>query len=331
MRVRLITDVGVDDIEAADVTTVVADRKGLVWLDLDHTDPDGMALLPELFDVLAVDVEDCFVRTPVPKLHLYPDHHYTAINGLARGPDDRLYFQPLKVFQNPNVVVTILGPTSTALHAEAARRELSAVHRRLDDHGFRPTTSLELITALRREMVGTLESLIGSAAGRIADFERRVVHSDPVKSERLLEELFALRHDLQTIRTSAAQAHQSYSNLLETAATQDGLLTVDVRRVSELRQGFGHLVQTTDLEREYLQEMLDLFQTRVATELNRFVRRVTAWGTIGIAWTVMVGVYGMNFVYMPELDWVWGYPTVLGAMAVVAVVLGVFFRRHGWL
>jgi len=227
-------------------------------------------------------------------------------------------------------VITVLGPTSTALHAEDARHELGAVHRRLDE-GFRPTTSLELITAIRREMMATLEALIGATASRIADFEGTILGADPVKSERLLDELFALRHDLQTIRTSAAQAHQSYSNLLETAATSDGLLSVDVRRVSELRQGFWHLMQTTDLEREYLQEMLDLFQTRVATELNRFVRRVTAWGTIGIAWTVIVGVYGMNFVAIPGLEAPWGFWAILAAMGAVAVVLAVFFRRHGWL
>ena len=49
----------------------------------------------------------------------------------------------------------------------------------------------------------------------------------------------------------------------DAAATLEEALSVDVRRVTELRQGFGHLVQSVDLEREYLQEMLDLFQTRV--------------------------------------------------------------------
>jgi magnesium transporter len=227
-------------------------------------------------------------------------------------------------------VATVLGPTSSALPRDAARHELDAVHQRLDD-GFRPTTSLELITAIRREMMGTLEQLIGSAAARIATFERQIIESDPVKSEKLLEQLFELRHDLQTIRTSAAQAHQSYSNLLETASLQEGLLKVDVRRVSELRQGFGHIMNTTDLEREYLQEMLDLFQTRVSTELNRFVRKVTAWGSVGLAWTVIVGLYGMNFTHMPELSWTWGYPAVLAAMALVGITLVIFFRRHGWL
>jgi magnesium transporter len=99
----------------------------------------------------------------------------------------------------------------------------------------------------------------------------------------------------------------------------------------ELRQGFRHLQNTADLEREYLQEMIDLFQTRVATELNRFVRKVTAWGSVAIAWTVIVGLYGMNFAYMPELSWRWGYPGVLVVMAVVGTVLAVLFRRRGWL
>ena len=91
MRVREVTDAGVNELTAADVGTAVAAGGGLVWMDLDHTDQQGMALLPLLFDVRAADIEDCHVRTPVPKLHLYTDHHYPAINGLARGVDEPLH------------------------------------------------------------------------------------------------------------------------------------------------------------------------------------------------------------------------------------------------
>jgi magnesium transporter len=112
---------------------------------------------------------------------------------------------------------------------------------------------------------------------------------------------------------------------------QEGLMQTDLRRVRNMQQGFRHLQHTADLEREYLQEMIDLFQTRVSTELNRFVRKVTAWGSIGIAWTVIVGLYGMNFAYMPELGWRWGYPAVLVLMLIVGVLLVLLFRRRGWL
>jgi magnesium transporter len=331
VRSRHITATGVHEIPAAGGPEVLRTEDGLVWIDLDHSDERAMALLPQLFDVRTSDVEDCHTRTPVAKLHAYADHHYSAINGLSRGSNGRLYFQPLKVFQNPHLVVTVLGPTSSDLPPDAARRELDAVHRRLDGDGFRPTTALDLISAIRREMMGTLEQLIGTAAGRIATFEKQMVEVDAVRSEKLLQQLFELRHDLQTIRTSAAQAHQTYTSLLETLSLQEGLLKVDVRRVSELRQGFGHIMNTTDLEREYLQEMLDLFQTRVSTELNQFVRKVTAWGSVGLARTVIAGLYGMNFTHMPELSWTWGYPAVLGLMVLVGTVLVIFFRRHGWL
>ena len=65
--------------------TPLRTEDGLVWVDLDHTDERGMALLPQLLDARLTDVEDCYARTPVPKLHPYLDHHYTAINGLSRG------------------------------------------------------------------------------------------------------------------------------------------------------------------------------------------------------------------------------------------------------
>ena len=88
-----------------------------------------------------------------------------------------------------------------------------------------------------------------------------------------------------------------------------------------LRRQYGHLKNSPDLEREYLQEVVDLFQTKVSNGLNRFVRKITAFGTIAISWTVVAGVYGMNFSNMPELSWTYGYPAALGGMVVVSLIL----------
>jgi magnesium transporter len=78
--------------------------------------------------------------------------------------------------------------------------------------------------------------------------------------------------------------------------------------------------------------VLDLFQTRVSTELNRFVRNITAFGAIGIAWTVIIGIYGMNFVHMPELTWHYGYLWAIAlTVSSAGAVLNVLFHRQGWL
>jgi magnesium transporter len=328
--VRLITDGGARTppaISAAEVRSL----DGIAWLDLDYSDQEGMALLTELIKTHVADVEDCSSRVPVPKLHVYADHHYSAINGVARGADGRLHFQPWKIFLTPDRVVTVLGPTHAALSAEAARRELVSVRDRLDAGTLRPASAFEIVSALRFEMLRAQEYMIGTAASGIARLEQRVMETDPVRAEALLQDLVEIRHDLQTIGTNAAQTQESYVHLLQMLDSGDGLMPVDLRRVEEMRQGFSHLKNTTDLEREYLQELLDVFQTRVGTELNRFVRKITAFGTIGIAWTVIAGIYGMNFTHMPELAWRFGYPGALTAMAVVGGALAVLFRRRGWL
>jgi magnesium transporter len=331
MEARLISPAGAASLSMAEVRDAAARDGGTLWLDFDHTDEDNMALLGELIDVRPSDIQECHTRSPVPKMRFYADHHFSAINGLARGSDGRLYFVPLKLFLTPKALITVHGPTSSSLTSEIAQREVTTVRQRVDSGQLRPDSSFELVAAIRAEEMRTHEDLIAESSARIAKLEGDVSQKDPVKAEALLQDLFDLRHDLEAIRTSAAQAAESFANLIETMDLQEGLMQTDLRRVRNSQQGFRHLQHTADLEREYLQEMIDLFQTRVSTELNRFVRKVTAWGSIGIAWTVIVGLYGMNFAYMPELGWRWGYPAVLVLMLIVGVLLVLLFRRRGWL
>jgi magnesium/cobalt transport protein CorA len=331
MEARLISPTGAESLSMTEIRDAAAQDGGTLWLDFDHTDEDSMALLGELIDVRPSDIQECHNRSPVPKMRFYADHHFSAINGLARGSDERLYFVPLKLFLTPKTLITVHGPTSSSLTSEIAQSELTAVRQRVDSGQLRPASSFELVAAIRAEEMRTHEDLITESSARIAQLERDVSQKDPVKAEALLQDLFDLRHDLEAIRTSAAQAAESFANLIETMDLQEGLMQTDLRRVRNSQQGFRHLQHTADLEREYLQEMIDLFQTRVSTELNRFVRKVTAWGSIGIAWTVIVGVYGMNFTHMPELGWRWGYPAVLALMLIVGGILVLLFRRRGWL
>jgi magnesium transporter len=331
MDVRVLEKAGTRLVPVEALPEVVAVDGAVVWVDFDHTDERGMSLLGDLFKVHPEDLQDCYTRTPVPKVHVYADHLFSAINGVARGSDGRLHFQPLKVFMGPRLVATVLGPTHEALTAEAGHRELVAIRERLDTNEFCPASPLELVHAIRFRMLQTQEELVGAAANQIVKLEQRITQTDPVRGERLLQDVVAVRHDLQTIGTNAAQTYELYVQLLDTLESRVGILPLDPRRIQELRQAFSHLKNSTDLEREYLQEMLDVFQTRAATELNRFVRKITAFGTIGIAWTVIAGIYGMNFTHMPELDWTYGYPAALGLMVVVGVLLAVLFRRQGWL
>jgi magnesium transporter len=324
---RLLADgvahtIGLDELPAA-----LERLDASVWVDFDHTDAAGMAALAHPLRYHPHAIEDCHNRTPVPKVHIYADHLFLAVNGLVRGSDRQLHFQPLKVFVDPHRLVTVLGPTHAAVDVAHCHHETEAVRRRLDDGRLPAVSGTDLGQAVMTGVLRAHEDLLSALAGEITLLERRVMTCDPSRNEALLEELFALRHDLQTIRTNAAQNREVFARLTEQRAIPE-----DARLVLEdLFHGFDHLKTSADLEREYLQEVLEVFQTRIATELNRFVRQLTAWGAIGIAGTLIAGIYGMNFAHMPELDWQYGYPLALGMMVVVGLLLAWIFKRRGWL
>jgi len=77
--------------------------------------------------------------------------------------------------------------------------------------------------------------------------------------------------------------------------------------------------------------MRDVYLSSVSNKLNEIMKVLTMIATIFIPLSFIAGVYGMNFVNMPELEWEFGYYAVLTAMALIALVTVAFFRRKGWL
>ncbi|MBW3597566.1 MAG: magnesium/cobalt transporter CorA [Planctomycetes bacterium] len=101
-----------------------------------------------------------------------------------------------------------------------------------------------------------------------------------------------------------------------------------------LRDCYDHVVQILDLTetyREIASDLLELYLNLVNSRINETMRVLTIIATIFIPLTFVVGVYGMNFDWMPELRWRWGYPAVMAGMAVVALGMLAWFRARGWL
>ncbi|WP_426560248.1 magnesium and cobalt transport protein CorA [Angustibacter sp. McL0619] len=95
-----------------------------------------------------------------------------------------------------------------------------------------------------------------------------------------------------------------------------------------------HLLRVIDHIESYdrlLSDILSAHLTRVSVQQNDDMRRISAWAAIGVAVTLIAGVYGMNFRHMPELAWTFGYPMAIGLMLVVSTVLYRQFKKSGWL
>ena len=101
-----------------------------------------------------------------------------------------------------------------------------------------------------------------------------------------------------------------------------------------LRDVYDHVVQiidTIETFREMLSSMLDIYLSSLSNRLNQVMKVLTIIATIFIPLTFLAGLYGMNFKYMPELEWQWGYPFVLTIMISVVCIMLYFFRKRKWL
>ncbi|RNC67174.1 MAG: magnesium and cobalt transport protein CorA [Desulfuromonadales bacterium] len=100
------------------------------------------------------------------------------------------------------------------------------------------------------------------------------------------------------------------------------------------RDVYDHTVQvidTIETYRDILSGMLDIHLSSLSNRTNEVMKVLTIIATIFMPLTFIVGLYGMNFKYMPELEWHWGYPAVLLLMAVLSAWMVLFFRRKKWL
>ena len=82
---------------------------------------------------------------------------------------------------------------------------------------------------------------------------------------------------------------------------------------------------------DYTNQIRDTYQSRLDVKQNRIMTVLTVVTTVFMPLTLIVGWYGMNFKYMPELNSVWGYPIVIGVSVLIVVVSIVFFKRRKWL
>ena len=161
---------------------------------------------------------------------------------------------------------------------------------------------------------------------RLENLEEALI-SDP--RPETLEAIYSIKRDLIYLRKSVWPLREVAAKFErgESPLVSDSTLVY----VKDL---YDHIIQVADtLEtyREMVGGMLDIYLSSVSNRMNEVMKILTIIATIFIPLTFIAGIYGMNFEYMPELSWSWGYPLVILAMLAVGLVMVMYFRRKGWL
>lgn len=101
-----------------------------------------------------------------------------------------------------------------------------------------------------------------------------------------------------------------------------------------LKDVYDHTIQvidTVETYRDVLSGMLDIYLSSISNKMNEIMKVLTIIATIFIPLTFIAGVYGMNFEFMPELKWRWGYPAIWFVMITVSISMMLYFRKKKWL
>ncbi|MGB3421121.1 MAG: magnesium/cobalt transporter CorA [Dolichospermum sp.] len=167
---------------------------------------------------------------------------------------------------------------------------------------------------------------------RIDDLEEEVIVNP---NQKTLQKIYQVRRELLQLRRAIWPQRDAINSLIRDGSE---LISDDVRIY--LRDCYDHAVQVMDIVetyRELVAGLMDVYLSAISNKMNEIMKLLTVVSSIFIPLTFIAGVYGMNFNTeksphnMPELNWYWGYPLCLGAMALVAISLLYFFWRRGWL
>ncbi|MDD4876012.1 MAG: magnesium/cobalt transporter CorA [Dehalococcoidales bacterium] len=101
-----------------------------------------------------------------------------------------------------------------------------------------------------------------------------------------------------------------------------------------LRDVYDHTIQiidTVESYRDMISGMLDIYLSSISNKMNEVMKVLTIFASIFIPLTFIAGLYGMNFEFMPELEWRWAYFALLGFMLLIGITLVIYFKRKRWL
>ena len=334
MDVLLLTPDGVQERTADELDALLADARagrGILWIDVPEWDDAAAAALTDRFGIHPRAAGDCAKRNPVPKVHAYRDHLFVVLHAPERGARGHVHYVELDQFIGDGWYVTVHGPLNPKVAPEAARIETGAVARRLQAGRFHPGSAHELSSAVVSAMTARLRDYLTALTEEVWALERQVTSGHHGDAEEFLEELFQVRHGLLTVRTMAALSREVYGRMGTLPSLGSVGSVGDVARplVADVEDQFRRIAQMADAQREYLQGVIEFYQTRTNTKMTIAAERLAVIAAVTLPVTALSSIVGMNVIVneTTHLEWL---ALLLAVMAALSITMLIWARRQGW-
>jgi magnesium transporter len=288
---------------------------GFAWVDLHEPSAGEFASMMREFEPHHLALADANRAHQRPKIERSGDLTFAVLK-TARYLEEpeAVEIGEVRLFVGADFVFTVSLGDPTPVRE--ARRLLEAAPERLRRG---PEAVLHVLLG---RVVGGYAPVVEGLENDIEEIEDEVFGGRPGVSRRIYE---LYREVIQFQRATKPLGGVVGSLILEEPDREEG------RRLRDLEGQTLRVAEQVEDFRELLTSILNVNLTLIGIDQNDQTKKISAWAAILIVPTLIAGIYGMNFEYMPELYWPLGYPFALSLMALVALLLYRAFRRSGWL
>ena len=303
-----------------EISDVISDPESLIWIDLEDPTPHDFQLIAEEFAFHPLAIEDARKQHQRPKLDQYDTFLFIVFYAVhPDGGEDVFSTQEISLFVGPNYLVTVHSCRCPEISATATRWKENV-------RQIRSRRVAILLYSLLDTIVDNYFPVLDIVAERADAMEEAIFDHGGAQA---LEEIFRLRKTLLALRRVLAPERDLMSML-----TRRDIELLGPDTAVYFQDVYDHVLRVTDAidtYRDLLGGALDAHLSVISNNLNQIMRTLTSWSIILMTLAFMAGVYGMNFVNMPELNWQYGYFVTLAGMAAVALGLFALFKRIDWL
>ena len=297
------------------------DESGTTWINVDGIHQvETLEKLGSCFGLHPLVLEDILNTEQRPKMEDYENYIYVVLNILQ-------YDESKGEVVKDQVSLILAKNTLISLQEKETDIFIPIIQRIKNGKGRVRTRGADYLAyTLLDAIIDHYFVLIEKVGEDITSLEEELMQNP---ASQTVKRIHHLRREMIFLRKSVWPLREVISSLErgESALIQDTTLFY-------LRDIYDHTIQvmdTIETFRDMLSGMLDIYLSSVSNRLNAVMKVLTIIATIFMPLTFIAGIYGMNFKYMPELEWRWGYPLILLTMLAIAVFMLASFKRRKWL
>jgi magnesium transporter len=291
-----------------------------IWVDIQGVPDDAeRRLLTEQFNIAKLAIQDAHRDRHPPKLEIFDDYLFIMLRDLIVAYEDsEPEVADLALFVGKNFFVS-------RHHAEIP--SLNKVHEKVGaKKSLMRAGPARLTYMISRQIIDAYTPEVLELEQHLERLEDQVYES---ANDDVIESLSRYNRALKRLRRHLVYQCNVVSQLSRPNAELP--LQLNKHEFNDLFENLDRLASLCQLNQELAVDLLNTHLSLLSHRLNQVMRVLTIATVIFLPLGLLAGLYGMNFEYMPELGWQYGYFAVLGAMATVVTTLIVVFKRRGWL